>query len=106
MRRIAVIAVGLALTIPGVSLAQTPSSCAAKSAVCATSSRSTFPFTGLDLALLALGAGALLAMGVVVRRLEAGWPVESEPENQTQPAPAAQQPVGVPLSVSSVVAQR
>ncbi len=38
----------------------------------ASTSQNTLPFTGLDVVLLAVGGGALLGAGLVVRRLSGG----------------------------------
>lgn len=77
MRRIATLAVAIALMIPSAALAQgsstcqayNPQTCTSTSETTATSSQGTLPFTGLDVALLALGGGTLLGAGLVVRRL-------------------------------------
>jgi hypothetical protein len=76
MKRIATLAVGIALMMPGVALASSSSTCQAYNPqLCTvtptstTSSAGTLPFTGLDVVLLAVGGGMLVAAGVVVRRL-------------------------------------
>ena len=78
MKRLATVLVGLALlAAPASALAQNSSECQAYNPqLCATSekgtstsSAGTLPFTGLDVALLAVGGGGLLATGLVVRRL-------------------------------------
>jgi hypothetical protein len=83
MKRIATIIVGLALLLPSAAAASS-STCQAYSAqLCSianttasqstntstSTSASTLPFTGLDVVLLAVGGGALLGAGLVVRRL-------------------------------------
>jgi hypothetical protein len=73
MRRIAILVVAIALMVP--SLAQGSSTCQAYNPqtgctpTTSTTSTGTLPFTGLDVALLAAGGGALLGVGLVVRRL-------------------------------------
>lgn len=86
MRTILVLAVGIALLLPGAALAQGSSSCQGynQPAVCAsTANRSggpggggtggtqagSLPFTGLDVGLLVVGGGTLLGAGLVMRRL-------------------------------------
>ena len=82
MRRIATLAVSIALLVPSAALAQSSSTCQAYNPqLCAVSSSNstpssgsasssgTLPFTGLDVVLLAAGGGALLGTGLVVRRL-------------------------------------
>jgi hypothetical protein len=79
MRRIATLAAGIALMAPGTALAESSSTCEAYNPqTCnsiepqqptTTSTEGTLPFTGLDVALLAVGGGTLLGAGVVVRRL-------------------------------------
>lgn len=78
MKRIATLAVGIALMLPGVASAASstcqaynPQTCTVPPATAtrAVSTAGTLPFTGLDVALLALGGGTLLAGGLVVRRL-------------------------------------
>jgi hypothetical protein len=81
MKRIVilVVAIGL-LMVPSAALAQSstcqaynPQTCESSSesssAVTTTTDAGTLPFTGLDVALLAVGGGALLGAGFVVRRL-------------------------------------
>jgi hypothetical protein len=80
MKRIATLLVGLALIVAIVA----PSSAFAQSSQCqaynpqlctvsdqndGTTSSGTLPFTGLDVALLAVGGGGLLGIGLVVRGL-------------------------------------
>jgi hypothetical protein len=74
MRRIAtLLALGLTLMLaPSTALAQDSSECQAynpQTCNVTTSQGATLPFTGLDVALLAVGGGTLLAAGLVVRRL-------------------------------------
>lgn len=75
MRRIAMLLAVLALmAAPASALAQDSSTCQAYNPQLCTShtensSDATLPFTGLDVALLAIGGGGLLAAGLVVRRL-------------------------------------
>jgi hypothetical protein len=79
MKRIATLLVGLALMLaPGSAFAQSSSECQAYNPqLCnisdqnesTTTSEGTLPFTGLDVALLAVGGGGLLGAGLVVRRL-------------------------------------
>jgi hypothetical protein len=83
MKRIAVVIIGLALLLPSAALASGSSTCQSynqelcsvtsntsnQSTPSATTASSTLPFTGLDVVLLAVGGGALLGAGVVVRRL-------------------------------------
>jgi cell division protein FtsW (lipid II flippase) len=78
MKRIVilVVAIGL-LMVPSAALAQSstcqaynPQTCESSSETTTTTTESgTLPFTGLDVALLAVGGGALLGAGFVVRRL-------------------------------------
>jgi hypothetical protein len=78
MKRIATLAVGLALLLPGTALATSSSTCQAYNPQLCTvttntstpsSAAGTLPFTGLDVVLLAVGGGVLVAAGLVVRRL-------------------------------------
>lgn len=80
MKRIALlIAVAVALLVPASAMAQDSTCQAYNPQVCSSvegvdgtsssSSSSTLPFTGLDVALLAAGGGAFMAAGFVVRRL-------------------------------------
>ena len=79
MRRIATLAAGLALALPGSAAAASSSTCQAYSpqlcnsvtthTTAGSSSESTLPFTGLDVALLAGGGGTMLLAGFGVRRL-------------------------------------
>jgi len=85
-RYIALLAVVVALAVPSVALGQPGSTCQsynqqlcssvnrggpgdAPSAGDAASTGSTLPFTGLDVALLAAGGGALMGAGFAVRRV-------------------------------------
>jgi hypothetical protein len=78
--------VALALTLPGAAFASStcqaynPQTCGSVTvttgtssggpgSTTATTSSGTLPFTGLDVVLLVAGGGALLATGLVVRRL-------------------------------------
>lgn len=75
MRRIAILAVAFAMMVPSAALAQGSSTCQAYNPqtsctpTTTTTSTGTLPFTGLDVALLAAGGGALLGVGLVVRRM-------------------------------------
>jgi hypothetical protein len=75
MKRIVTLAVALALMVPGTAFAQSSSTCQAYSPQTCISvtthqtTSGTLPFTGLDVALLALGGGTLLGAGFVVRRV-------------------------------------
>lgn len=80
MRRFGTLAVvAIALLMPGASFAQSSSTCQAynpqlcssvsSNATTTSSSSGTLPFTGLDVALLAIGGGTLLGAGLVVRRV-------------------------------------
>lgn len=77
MKRIAMLLAAIALMIaPSAALAQEGSTCQAYNpetcainSVQSTTSEGTLPFTGLDVALLAVGGGGLLGAGLVVRRL-------------------------------------
>jgi hypothetical protein len=82
MKRIATLAASFALLAPGSALAASSSTCQAYNPQLCTvtpfsqtrttstdASGSTLPFTGLDVALLALGGGTLAGAGLVVRRL-------------------------------------
>jgi hypothetical protein len=78
MKRIALLITILALVFPGAALAQGGSTCQAYGQqTCSsiepvsnsTSSGSTLPFTGLDLALLLAGAALLLGTGIVLRKI-------------------------------------
>jgi hypothetical protein len=75
MKRIAMLVAVLALmAAPATAFAQESSTCEAYNPQLCTShttttSDGTLPFTGLDVALLALGGGGLLGAGLVVRRL-------------------------------------
>ncbi len=79
MRRIATLVASIALIVPSTALAQSSSStcqaynpqlCSVSSSSSPhTSSAGTLPFTGLDVALLAVGGGTLLGAGLVVRRM-------------------------------------
>ncbi|MGI8559432.1 MAG: hypothetical protein ACR2ND_14210 [Solirubrobacteraceae bacterium] len=80
MKRIVALIVGVALMAPSVAFASGGSTCQSYNPqLCSVSSNdaqrntstssSTLPFTGLDVALLAAGGAALLGAGLVVRRL-------------------------------------
>lgn len=85
MKRFAAIIIGLALLLPSTAFAASstcqsysPQLCSVASndasqttatTPTASTSASTLPFTGLDVVLLAVGGGALLGAGLVVRRL-------------------------------------
>jgi hypothetical protein len=77
MKRIVLLAVAIALMLPGAALAENPTCDAYHPQLCETVSASTtsadtegtLPFTGLDVALLVVGGGTLLGAGLVVRRL-------------------------------------
>jgi hypothetical protein len=77
MKRIAALAAGIALMLPGAALAQSSSTCQAYNPqLCSVTSNSsqassagTLPFTGLDVVLLATGGMTLVGAGLVVRRL-------------------------------------
>jgi hypothetical protein len=77
MKRIVALVAGIALMLPGVALAEGGSTCQSYNPqLCSVSSNtaqrttaSTLPFTGLDVVLLAVGGGALLGAGLVIRRL-------------------------------------
>jgi hypothetical protein len=79
MKRIVTLLVGIALMLPAAALAQGSSTCQSynpqlcsvntSATATAASAQGTLPFTGLDVVLLAVGGGALLGAGLVVRRL-------------------------------------
>ena len=76
MKRIATLAAGLALVLPGGSaVAASSSTCQAYNPqLCpvvhhTASSGQTLPFTGVDAALLLAGGGGLLGAGLAVRRI-------------------------------------
>ena len=77
MKRLAILVVGLALLVPSSAFAQSSSTCQAYNPeLCSVSSQhptstssGTLPFTGLDVAFLAIGGGVLLGTGLVIRRL-------------------------------------
>lgn len=85
MKKLIALMIGIAMIAPGAALAKssptcqsyTPQLCDSVSNVSAQqtatannhTSKSTLPFTGLDVALLVAGGGILLAGGLVVRRL-------------------------------------
>ena len=83
MKRIVTLAAGIAIALPGTALASGSPTCQAYSPqLCPVSSSvqpaatattatdaSTLPFTGLNVGLLAVGGGALLGSGLVIRRL-------------------------------------
>ncbi len=84
------IAIGIALLLPGAALASSSSTCqnynpqdcnsvvnqrdqkTIHTTATARTAASTLPFTGLDVGLLAAGGGILLGAGFVVRRLSRG----------------------------------
>jgi hypothetical protein len=86
LKRFVPLIVGIALVLPSVAFASGSSTCQAYSQqICsvasnansattatASTSQNTFPFTGLDVVLLAAGGGTLLGAGLVVRRLSSG----------------------------------
>ena len=73
MKRIALLVVAVALMLPGIALADDSSStCQAYNPqLCTVPSQpsGTLPFTGIDMTLLVVGAGALLGVGFVIRRV-------------------------------------
>ncbi len=79
MKRIATVVAAFALAAPGTAAAASSSTCQAYNPqLCATSastgtgsptSSGTLPFTGVNVALLAVGGGGLLGAGLCVRRL-------------------------------------
>jgi hypothetical protein len=76
VKHIAILVITMALMIPATALAQGSSTCQAYnpqtcSALSTTqpSSSGSLPFTGLDIVLLVIGGGTLLATGLFVRRL-------------------------------------
>jgi hypothetical protein len=76
MKRIALLAVAIALLIPSAAMAQSSSCQAYNSQLCESvtegttaGSDATLPFTGLDVGLLVAGGGTLLVAGFGVRRL-------------------------------------
>jgi hypothetical protein len=74
MKRIAMLAVAIALMASSSAFAAGSSTCQAYNPQqsCTpvnTGSSGTLPFTGLDVALLAVGGGTLLGAGLVVRRI-------------------------------------
>jgi hypothetical protein len=83
MKRIAILAIGVALMLPAMALASGSPTCQAYSPqLCSVNTSkvpstpteatattaSTLPFTGLNVGLLVLGGGALLGAGFVMRR--------------------------------------
>jgi hypothetical protein len=79
MKRIAILAVGVALMLPTMALASGSPTCQAynpqlcsvnssKVTSTPTDAASTLPFTGLNVGLLVVGGGALLGAGFVMRR--------------------------------------
>jgi hypothetical protein len=89
MKRIAILAAGLSLMVPGAAGASSSSTCQAynpqlcvvssgttqgsasgtrQSSAESSASSGTLPFTGLDVVLLAAGGGTLVGAGFVVRR--------------------------------------
>lgn len=83
MKKIVALIVGIGLMVPSAALAEGGSTCqsynpqlcavssnnAQKTTGTGSTSANTLPFTGLDVVLLAVGGGALLGAGLVVRRL-------------------------------------
>jgi hypothetical protein len=81
MKRMTMLVVAVALMVPASALAAGGSTCNAYNPVCSvtttptpegtttSTSKGTLPFTGLDVALLAVGGGGLLGAGLVVRML-------------------------------------
>jgi hypothetical protein len=74
VKRIATLVITLALMTPATALAQGSSTCQAYNpqtcnALTQSTSSGSLPFTGLDMVLLVVGGGTLLAAGLVVRRL-------------------------------------
>lgn len=74
MKRIATLVITLALMTPTTALAQGSSACQSYNpqtcgALTQSASSGLLPFTGLDIVLLVVGGGTLLATGLVVRRL-------------------------------------
>ncbi len=75
MKRIATIAAVLAVGAPGTAAAAQSSTCQAYNPqICGpvahkSTGSGTLPFTGLDVALLAVGGGGLLGAGLLVRRI-------------------------------------
>ncbi len=76
MKRIVALVICIAMMAPSVAAAKGSSTCQAYNPqLCQvtttghSSSAGTLPFTGLDVALLAIGGGSLLGTGLVVRRL-------------------------------------
>ncbi len=76
MKRIATLVTGIAMMVPGTAMADSSSSCQAYNPENCTPvvhhtsvSNGTLPFTGLDVALLAVGGGTLMGAGFVVRKV-------------------------------------
>jgi hypothetical protein len=72
MKRIVLLALMVALVLPGAALARGSSTCLAYNPqLCNVPSEpnGTLPFTGLDTTLLILGGGTLLGAGLVIRRM-------------------------------------
>jgi hypothetical protein len=74
VKRIATLVITLALMAPATALAQGSSTCQAYNpqtcnALTQSTSSGSLPFTGLDMVLLVIGGGTLLATGMVLRRL-------------------------------------
>jgi hypothetical protein len=77
MKRIAILAMGIALMLPSVALAESSTCQAYNSQICSevstqttsTDNDGTLPFTGVDVVLLAAGGATLLCAGFVVRRV-------------------------------------
>lgn len=87
MKRFALIVIAVAaLVLPGAAMAASSSTCqnynpqlcsvasnvTSQTGSVSATSQNTLPFTGLDVVLLAVGGGSLLAAGLVVRRLSSG----------------------------------
>jgi hypothetical protein len=73
VKRIATLVITLALMAPATALAQGSSTCQAYNpqtcnALTQSTSSGSLPFTGLDMVLLVIGGGTLLATGMVLRR--------------------------------------
>ena len=72
MKRLAIIVVSLLLMIAAPAASAQSSTCTSYTQGCIpttpTPHTGTLPFTGLDLALLVVGGGALLGLGLVIRK--------------------------------------
>ncbi len=112
MRRTALIAVGIALMTSSAAVAQAapncirprPESCTAQTK---SPTNSAFPFTLLDLGLLAAGASVALAIGATVRRLSVRGLSEVHPPElvpvRTEPVPVTLEAVPAqPLPTASL----